>query len=228
MSVLYQTTQESGAHKKPVESSIILSLRPIVPTRRSAVRVVRGGRCTLRGNSRGVDLLGNLPGCVCVEKWGKWVFLGPEMREMRDPQNGCQIGPVPLCFDSLNGGTIMTETIRYSFQQLQRHPKVKDNKVCTSINYSDYTVLLDCVLYKAYNSAHTYTIETPISLSPWIRVKSLYMGYVYHVVPSIWVFFLIIAVPQNGSVSESLTHTSGHRLCKSTPRGEIAAEDTER
>ena len=33
---------------------------------------------------------------VCVKKWGKWVFFGPEMREMRDPQNGCQIGPVPL------------------------------------------------------------------------------------------------------------------------------------
>ena len=44
MSVLYQTTQESGAHKKLVESSIILSLRPIVHARWSAVRVARGGR----------------------------------------------------------------------------------------------------------------------------------------------------------------------------------------
>ena len=43
------------------------------------------------------------------------------------------------------------------------------------------------------------------------------MGYVCHAVPSIWVCFLIIAVPQNGSVSEPFTHTSGHRLCKSTP-----------
>ena len=35
------------------------------------------------------------------------------------------------------------------------------------------------------------------------------MGCVCHVVPSIWVsFVLIVDVPQNGSVSESLTHTS--------------------
>ena len=33
---------------------------------------------------------------VCVEKLGKSVLVRPEMREMRDPQNGCQIGPVPL------------------------------------------------------------------------------------------------------------------------------------
>ena len=50
-------------------------------------------------------------------------------------------------------------------------------------------------------------------------VKSLNMLYVCHVFPSIWVFlfFLIFDVPQNGSVSESLTHTSGHRLIKSIP-----------
>ena len=48
-------------------------------------------------------------------------------------------------------------------------------------------------------------------------MKSLNLGYVCHVVPSIWVFFLISDIPQNGSVSESLTHTSGHRLVKSTP-----------
>ena len=34
----------------------------------------------------------------------------------------------------------------------------------------------------------------------------------------ILVKFLIIDIPQNGSVSESLTHTSGHRSVKSTPR----------
>ena len=27
---------------------------------------------------------------------GNWVFLRPEMRELRDPQIGCQIGQVPL------------------------------------------------------------------------------------------------------------------------------------
>ena len=27
---------------------------------------------------------------------GNGFFLGPEMREMRDPQNGCEIGTVPL------------------------------------------------------------------------------------------------------------------------------------
>ena len=27
---------------------------------------------------------------------GNGFFFGPEMREMRDPQNGCQIGQVPL------------------------------------------------------------------------------------------------------------------------------------
>ena len=45
------------------------------------------------------------------------------------------------------------------------------------------------------------------------------MRYVCHVVPSIWVlkFFLFVDVPQNGSVSEFLAHTSGHRLVKSTP-----------
>ena len=42
------------------------------------------------------------------------------------------------------------------------------------------------------------------------------MGCVCHVVPSIRVHSFIIDVPQNGSVSESLTHTSGHRLVKST------------
>ena len=31
--------------------------------------------------------------------------------------------------------------------------------------------------------------------------------------------FFIIDVPQNGSVSESLTHTSGHILFKTTPLG---------
>ena len=33
---------------------------------------------------------------VCVVKSGKWVLFGPEMREMRDPQNGCEIGTVPF------------------------------------------------------------------------------------------------------------------------------------
>ena len=32
------------------------------------------------------------------------------------------------------------------------------------------------------------------------------MGYVCHVVPSIWVYLFIIDVPHNGSVSEPLTH----------------------
>ena len=36
----------------------------------------------------GVDLLGNLPGCVC-RKVRKMVLFRPEMRELRDPQNGC-------------------------------------------------------------------------------------------------------------------------------------------
>ena len=44
------------------------------------------------------------------------------------------------------------------------------------------------------------------------------MGYyVCQEVPSIWVSSLNFDLPQNGSVSESLTHTSRHRLVKSTP-----------
>ena len=43
------------------------------------------------------------------------------------------------------------------------------------------------------------------------------MGYVCCMDPAIWVRISIIEAPQNGSVSESLTHTSGHRLFKSTP-----------
>ena len=39
------------------------------------------------------------------------------------------------------------------------------------------------------------------------------MGYVCHVVPSIWVHFFVLDIPQNGSVSESLKHTH----VKSTP-----------
>ena len=38
---------------------------------------------------------------VCFEKCGKWVLFWPEMRELRDPQNGCQIGLVPLYVYSL-------------------------------------------------------------------------------------------------------------------------------
>ena len=34
---------------------------------------------------------------VYVEKLGKWVSFRPEMRELRDTQNECQIGQVPLC-----------------------------------------------------------------------------------------------------------------------------------
>ena len=47
------------------------------------------------------------------------------MREMRDPQNGCQIGTVPLYgYDfSFNTGTIRIETIMYS--ELHQPPKIK-------------------------------------------------------------------------------------------------------
>ena len=61
--------------------------------------------CHIEINSRGADLLENLPGCVCL-KVRVMVFFcvcfflggggGAGMTEMRDPQNGCQIGLVRL------------------------------------------------------------------------------------------------------------------------------------
>ena len=54
-------------------------------------------------------------------------------------------------------------------------------------------------------------------------VESLNMGYVCHVVPSIWVHFCIIRVPQNGSVSESLMHTSRHKCVN--PAAEVVHSD---
>ena len=49
------------------------------------------------------------------------------MRELTDPQNGCQIGQVPLYgynFCKIPSIRVMIETIRCSFQQLQQPPKV--------------------------------------------------------------------------------------------------------
>ena len=62
--------------------------------------------------------------------------------------------------------------------------------------YNDYTALLNVVLYKPYNNIQIY----PLQCGP------IHMGK----------FLKIVDVPQNGSVSESLTHTSGHRfkICK--------------
>ena len=65
---------------------------------------------------------------VCVKKGGKWVLFRPEMRELRDPQNGCQFGHVPLYkYTSCKTLSIlvMIETIWCCFQQLQQPPKVK-------------------------------------------------------------------------------------------------------
>ena len=33
---------------------------------------------------------------MCVKKLGKWLLFLPEIREWRDPHNGCQVGHVPL------------------------------------------------------------------------------------------------------------------------------------
>ena len=50
------------------------------------------------------------------------------MRALRDPQNGCQLGQVPLYgYNSCKIPSIwvMIETIRCSFQQLQQTPEFK-------------------------------------------------------------------------------------------------------
>ena len=63
------------------------------------------------------------------------------MRELRDPQNGCQIGQVPLHgYDfckapSIQLGTIRIETIWSSFQQVQQPPKVKVKRTIKSATY---------------------------------------------------------------------------------------------
>ena len=67
---------------------------------------------------------------------GNGSFFGPEMREMRDPQNGCQIGPVPLYGYNL----CKTPPIRMQLL-LKQLGESGANTVCTSINHSDYTVL---------------------------------------------------------------------------------------
>ena len=73
------------------------------------------------------------------------------------------------------------------------------------------------------NSRNFKAYIVPLMGAPKVRMTNFRngivpnMGYVCHVVPLIWVRFFIIDVPQNGSVSESLTHNSGHRLAKSFP-----------
>ena len=50
------------------------------------------------------------------------------MRELKDPQNGCQIRQFPLNeynFCKIPSIWVMIETIRCSFKQLQQAPKVK-------------------------------------------------------------------------------------------------------
>ena len=87
------------------------------------------------------------------------------MREMRDPQNGCQIGPVPLCgynLCMLNKDTITSETIRCIFQQLQRHPKVKVGAIkCVPLQIIVITQYSWIVFFiKHYNSAQTYPLNS--------------------------------------------------------------------
>ena len=158
---------------------------------------------------------------MCLSKSeGNGFFFLPEMRESRDPQNGCQIGQVSLymyTFCKIPSILVMIETIRCSFQQLQQTPKVKAKGTlkCTPIVITQHPQIMFCIksiiMYK-------FTLSFSFGLSTLFRIKSLNMGYVCHVDPSIWVCFFTIEVPQNGSVSETLTHASKHRVFKSTPR----------
>ena len=81
--------------------------------------------------------------------------------------------------------------------------------------YSDYTAPSDYVLYKTDNNVQIY-----ILIFFWFIniIQVPQYGVCLQRGPiNIGMFFLIIEAPQNGSVSEPLTHTSGHRLFKSTP-----------
>ena len=165
-------------------------------------------------NPLGVDLLGNLPGCVCRKVRGFW----PEMRELRDPQNGCQQAALyGYSFCKILLIWVMIETIRCSFQQLQQPLKVKAMGTikCIPILITQHP---QSMFYIKCMIMYKFTLKFSFVFLTSFRVKSLNMGYVCRVDPSIWVCILIIEAPRNGSVSESLTHTSGHRLFKSAPR----------
>ena len=88
---------------------------------------------------------------------GNGSFFWPKMRELRDPQNGCQIGQVPLYamifLDSFNKGRIRVETIRCSSQQLQQPPKVKRTITCLSIvitQHSQIVFFINCIIIYKY------------------------------------------------------------------------------
>ena len=150
------------------------------------------------------------------------------MRELRDPQNGCQIRKVPenvytFPMDSLHKGATTIQSVgplppaevipskvkiyNYNEYKTQLYFALDCDQICTNVYI--------CIrIYKYTSQIHTY-----LFLKQQGKVPQY--GYVCHTSPSKWVCFWNIGVPQNGSVSESLTHTSGHKLVKSTPRGNI-------
>ena len=84
--------------------------------------------------------------------------------------------------------------------------------------YSDYTALSDCILYKAYSNVQIYPL-----ISFWVvnihQVEVPQYMVCLPCGPIHMGMFLNILSSLKMGVAESLTHTSGHRLVKSTPPG---------
>ena len=62
---------------------------------------------------------------VYVEKLGKWFSFRPEMRELRDTQNECQIGQVPL----REYNFCKTPSIRIQLRQITKTEKGKKGRL---------------------------------------------------------------------------------------------------
>ena len=69
------------------------------------------------------------------------------MREMRDPQNGCEIGTVPLYgYDFCKTPSIMVQ-----FQQLQQPPKIKIKRTINCISIGTQHSQIVCIQIYPFN-----------------------------------------------------------------------------
>ena len=120
-------------------------------------------------------------------------------------------------FRKSHKGTIRIKTIRCNFQQLQQPHKVKVKRTihCISIvtQHSQIVFFINhMIIYKYIPFIsfcfNIYQGEVP-QYGVCLTCGPIHMGNLF-----------AFDVPQNGYVSESLTHTSGHRLFKSAPRAQ--------
>ena len=147
------------------------------------------------------------------------------MRELRDPQNGCQTRKVPQ-----NGYTFPMDSIQKGATTIQRVgplPPAELNplrlKYITMMSTKHTCILPQAhrlkfvQMYKSvYKNILIYSNLYWLFLKQQGKVPQY--GYVCYTLTSKWVSFGNIGVPQNGSVSESSTHTSRRKLVKSAPR----------